>query len=252
MINAIIIDDAQNSIDASQIKLERHCPDIRVIQTCTKPTESIDAISFYKPDLVFLDVEMPAMNGFALLQQIPVINFEIIFVTAYNHYTLPAIRVNAFDYLEKPVDITLLKEAVERLKKKIQGRHSSSASHDAVLHLLKSMRQSQRPAGLALSSADGIEMVNMNDITWIESVNNYTRFHLTDGKKILVSKTLGEYEERLSKYDFIRIHRSHMINLHYLHKYYREDCLVELKNGIRLEVAVRKKQELMDLLKKMG
>jgi two-component system LytT family response regulator len=253
MISCVLIDDVQTSIDALQLKLEKHCPDIKVVQTFTDPGAVINSIDFYRPDVVFLDVEMPKLNGFALLQQLPVIDFEIIFVTAYNHYTLPAIRVNAFDYLEKPVNIKLLKEAIERLKKKL-GQHTNKLPGSPLAELLQSIRQLQpRPAELALSSADGIEMVNIDDIVWLESVNNYTRFYLINDKKLLVSKTMGEYEDRLKEYSFIRIHRSYIINLRQLYKYHREDSgYVEMKNGIKLEVAVRKKQELLDKLKEMS
>lgn len=254
MIKAILIDDSTASIEALEHKLKKHCPEIEIVQTCTDPFKAIEAISFYRPDVIFLDVEMPAMNGFALLQQLPVIDFEIIFVTAYNHYAIPAIRVNALDYLEKPVNVPLLKEAAERLHKKIKLQENKPASGEPeIKKLLEAIQHlPQKQAALALPSSGGIEMASLEDIVWLESVNNYTRFHFANGKKILVSKTIGEYEGRLKEFGFIRIHRSHIINLQYLHKYHRDDSNVEMKNGTMLEVAIRKKQELLDKLKTLS
>jgi two-component system, LytTR family, response regulator len=254
MITAILIDDSTSSIEALQLKLEKHCPDIEVVQTCTDPEKAIAAIGTYKPDVIFLDVEMPVMNGFTLLRQVAVIDFEIIFVTAYNHYAIPAIRVNALDYLEKPVSIKQLEEAVERLRVKLKSSLSRKKTGDAAIEkLLETIQQLPgKQASLALPSSEGIQMIDIGDIVWLESVNNYTRFHLKSNQRILISKTMGDYEDRLKDYGFLRIHRSYIINMSYLYKYHRNDGgFVEMKTGERLEIAVRKKQDLLDKLKEM-
>lgn len=254
-VSTILIDDSQSSIDALRLKLEKHCPQVKILQTCTDSREAINAIGLLKPQVIFLDVEMPTMNGFALLQQVPVIDFDIIFVTAYHHYAIPAIRISAFDYLEKPVNVKLLKEAVERLCRKIEERKTQRAEEQAsISRLIDSIRNIHyNPPSLALPSGDGIVLVTLKEIVWLEAVNNYTRFYLADERKILVSKTIGDYETRLASYEFVRIHRSHIINLHFLHRYHRDDGgYVEMKNGIRLEVAIRKRQELLERLKQMG
>jgi two-component system, LytTR family, response regulator len=259
VIQAIIIDDSQNSIDALQLKLSRHCPTIKVVYTCTEPAEAINAISFYRPDLLFLDIEMPLLNGFSLLKEVPDLQCEIIFVTAYNQYAIEAIRSNAFDYLLKPVDVTQLKNSIENLERKIAAKLTADETDERpTLHQLRILLQSVEASArnfsvLSLPSADGIELVQPDDIAWLESISNYTRFHFTDGKEKTSSKTLGEYEELLRAKNFIRIHRSYVINLKYLLKYHRGDGgFVELKDGTRLEVSIRKKQELLNKLKDLS
>lgn len=258
MIQAIIIDDSQNSIDALQLKLSRHCPSIKVVYTCTEPAAAINAISFYRPDLLFLDIEMPLLNGFSLLKEVPGLQCEIIFVTAYNQYAIEAIRSNAFDYLLKPVDVTQLKNSIQNLEKKIALKGSDIPGEQPTLHQLRVLLQSVEANArnfsvLSLPSADGIELVQPDDIAWLESISNYTRFHFTDGKEKTSSKTLGEYEDLLRTKNFLRIHRSYIINLKCLIKYHRGDGgFVELKDGTRLEVSIRKKQELLNKLKDLS
>lgn len=255
----MIIDDSQNSIDALQLKLSRHCPDVKVVHTCTEAVEAINAITFYKPDLLFLDIEMPFLNGFSLLKEIPDLQCEVIFVTAYNQYAIEAIRSNAFDYLLKPVDVKQLKSSIENLEKKISSKSANNNSGEQptlyqIRTLLQTVEANARQFSvLSLPSADGIELVQPDDIAWLESISNYTRFHFTDGKEKTSSKTLGEYEDLLRAKNFLRIHRSYIINLKWLIKYHRGDGgFVELKDGTRLEVSIRKKQELLNKLKDLS
>jgi two-component system, LytTR family, response regulator len=256
MLKAILIDDAQNAIDALQIKLEEKCPAVKVIATYTNPLTAINEIPELAPDVIFLDVEMPEITGFDLLQSLKEIPFEVIFVTAYNHYAIQAIRANACDYLEKPVNTKLLKEAVERLLARLEEKKKSGTPlhQQTLLQLFNSLQEiSQQKTQLPLTTIEGITMVQVADIMWVESLSNYTKFYISNAKPVTVSKTMGEFEEFLTKHNFFRIHRSTIVNLAYVHKYQRgEGGVVELKDSTRLEVSVRKKQEFLEKLSQMG
>jgi two-component system, LytTR family, response regulator len=256
MLKAILIDDSQNAIDALQIKLEENCPTVKVIATYTNPLAAINEIPELAPGVIFLDVEMPEMTGFDLLQSLKEIPFEVIFVTAYDHYAVQAIRTNAFDYLEKPVNTKLLKEAVERLLARLEEKKKSGIPlhQQTLLQLFTSLQEiSQQKTQLPLTTIEGITMVQVADIMWVESQSNYTKFYISNAKPVTVSKTMGEYEDFLARHNFFRIHRSTIVNMAYIHKYQRgEGGLIELKNGTRLEVSVRKKQEFLDRLSQLG
>ena len=256
MLKAILIDDSQNAIDALQIKLLENCPEVKIIATYTNPLTALNEIPELSPDIIFLDVEMPEMSGFDLLKGLKETNFEIIFVTAYNHYAVNAIRANAFDYLEKPVNVKLLKQAVERLLEKAEEKRKNGLPfhQQTLLQLFNSLQEiSQKKTMLPLSTSEGITMVSVTDIIWVESLSNYTKFYIQNAKPVTVSKTMGEFEDFLYQHNFFRIHRSTIVNLSYIHKYQRGDGgVIELKEGTRLEVSVRKKQEFLDRLSQMG
>jgi two-component system, LytTR family, response regulator len=258
MIKAILIDDSKNAIDALNIKLATHCPDVKVIASYTNPRDFINELDLHAPDIVFLDVEMPGLSGFSLLKELGDISFDIIFVTAHNHYAVNAIRAKALDYLEKPVNVKLLKEAMERLKEK---RNKNSANNHVPIHQQNLLdifntlqKANQKNNLLPLSTTDGILMADVNDIVWVESLSNYTKFYFHENKNVvLVSKTMGEFEPFLKNHDFFRIHRSTIINIKYIHKYQRgEGGTVVMKDGTTLEVSTRKKQEFLNRLMDNG
>jgi two-component system, LytTR family, response regulator len=254
-MNAIIIDDSQNAIDALCAKLQRHCPQLKIAATFTNPKEAVEAITLYNPDVIFLDVEMPQMDGFEFLQQLRNNKAEIVFVTAYNHYAIQAIRASAFDYLEKPVDVKQLKETVERLNKKLsESRKNQSHTIDSTLaeQLLESLQQLKiqtQQTTLSLAVSEGINIVQVAEIVRLESLSNYTKFYISDGKQIVVSKTMGEFEELLLQHNFFRVHRSHIINLNHLRHFHKNnEAWVEMKDGTRAEVSDRKRKELTERL----
>lgn len=243
MLTAIIIDDESSSRNALRQKLANYCPDIIVVAECEDGQEGIKNIEEKKPDILFLDVEMPRMNGFTMLQQLQNRNFELIFITAYDYYAIKAIKFSALDYLVKPVAIEDLTAAVA---KAVQKRRPASGNQRLELLLQNLMNEKKEQQRIAIPSMDGLQFVSMNDIIYLEAQSNYTIIYLQDAYKLTVSKTLKDFEELLPPAVFIRIHHSYMVNKNAVEKYIKgEGGQVVMKNGATLDVARRKKEEFM-------
>ncbi len=243
MLTAIIIDDESSSRNALRQKLANYCPGIIVVAECEDGLEGIKNIEEKKPDILFLDVEMPRMNGFTMLQQLHNRNFELIFITAYDYYAIKAIKFSALDYLVKPVAIEDLTAAVA---KAVQKRQQASGNERLELLLQNLMNEKKEQQRIAIPSMDGLQFVSMNDIIYLEAQSNYTIIYLQDAYKLTVSKTLKDFEELLPPAVFIRIHHSYMVNKNAVEKYIKgEGGQVVMKNGATLDVARRKKEEFM-------
>jgi two-component system LytT family response regulator len=244
-LKAILVDDELSSLQNLQQKLREFCPDVEVVATAQKPETAIVLIKQHKPDVIFLDIEMPRMNGFRMLDEIEDISFDIIFTTAYNHYAVDAIRISAFDYLTKPIAIKDLQNAVERLAKQ---RHLQTKDKLGVLKNSLSSNKSQDEK-IAIPTGEGLEFIVISNILHIESSSNYSKIYLQNGKSILVTKLLKDFEDMLQPYRFYRIHNSHLINLKYIEKYIKGDGgQVRLTNGKVIDVARRKKEEFLKLI----
>lgn len=245
ILRAILVDDELSSLQNLQSKLVEFCPDVKVVATAQKAEDAILFIRQHKPDVIFLDIEMPRMNGFRMLDELGELDFEIIFTTAYNHYAVDAIRISAFDYLMKPVAIKELQNALERLAK---YRQTHTRDKLDVLRQSLSPNKSQEEK-IAIPTNEGLEFIPIKNILHIESSSNYSRIFLTDGKNILVTKLLKDFEDILEPYNFFRVHNSHLINLAYIKKYIRgEGGQVEMQNGDVIDVARRKKEEFIRLI----
>lgn len=218
-LKAILIDDELPSLQNLQQKIIEFCPDINIIATAQKPEKAIQLIEQLRPDVVFLDIEMPRMNGFKMLEEIKEKDFDIIFTTAYNHYAIDAVRISAFDYLVKPVAVKDLQNSVGRLLKS-QSKQTPQKLDVLRQNLSGSRSQSDK---ITISTNDGVEFFEINQILRIESSSNYSKIYFKDGKHILVTKLLKDFEEILLPYRFFRIHNSHLINLTYIKKYIRGD-----------------------------
>lgn len=243
MLKAIIIDDEKNSRNALRQKLVNHCPEVTVIGECDNGEEGIKMIGISHPDIVFLDVEMPRMNGFTMLQQLPHYDFEIIFITAYDQYAIKAIKFSALDYLLKPVEVEDLKFAVEKVTKK---RKQVEGNKRVELLLQNFLEEKSANKRIAIASMDGLLFIATDDIIYLEANGNYTIFHIAGNRKITATKTLKDFEELLPASLFIRIHHSYLINKHGIEKYIKgEGGHVVMKNGVTLDVARRKKEEFM-------
>lgn len=243
MLTAIIIDDETSSRNTLRQKLHNHCPEVTIIAECENAEEGIENIEQKKPDIVFLDVEMPRMNGFTMLQHLKNKNFEVIFITAYDHYAIKAIKISALDYLVKPVEVEDLKTAVE---KAIQKRKQSPGNNRVELLLQNILDEKKEHQRIAISSMEGLQFVVTDDIIYMEANSNYTIFFLTGNRKITATKTLKDFEELLPASIFIRIHHSYLINKNGVEKYIKGDGgQVLMKNGVTLDVARRKKEEFM-------
>jgi len=244
-LRAILVDDEINSLQNLQQKLKEFCPAIQVIVTAQQPEEAILFIHHYKPDVVFLDIEMPRMNGFKLVDELEEVDFEIVFVTAYNHYAVDAIRISAFDYLIKPVGVKELQTCVDRL---LENRIRKTRERLTILKQGFSEKKSQDEK-IAVRTNDGLEFFDIKNIIRIESENNQTFVVLSDGQKISVAMQMRDLEEILVKYRFFRIHTAHLVNLSHIRKYKDgEGGEVIMQNGDTLHVSKRKKEEFQKLI----
>ncbi len=245
MIQAIIIDDERHSCDALKMLLEKCCPQIQVAATCHSAKAGIAKISELKPHLIFLDIEMPYLNGFQMLEQIPNIDFEIIFTTSYDQYAIKAFKFSALDYLLKPVDREELEKAVQKISKKINPFISQQLEI-----LLQKINQPSVPVlRIALPTMQGLEFIPVESIIHCTSSNNYTEFFLTDKKKLLVSRTLKEAEDMLADHAFIRVHHSHIVNLNAITKYVKgEGGYLVMADGSSIDVSRSRKELLMQKL----
>lgn len=244
-LKAILVDDELPSLQNLEHKIIEFCPDIKIIATAQKPENAIKLIEQIRPDVVFLDIEMPRMNGFKMLEEIKEKNFDIVFTTAYNHYAIDAVRMSAFDYLVKPVSVNDLQNSVERL---LKSHTKQTPEKLDVLRQSLSDSRSQKDK-ITISTNDGVEFIEINQITRIESSSNYSKIYFKDGKSILVTRLLKDFEEILLPYRFFRIHNSHLINLNYIKKYVRGDGgQVIMQNNEIIDVSRRKKEEFLRLI----
>ena len=243
MLKAIIVDDEEKSRENLKIHLEEFCKNVEVLATAKSVDEGINAIEAFRPDILFLDIQMQKETGFDLLNRIRKIDFEIIFTTAHAEYAIDAIKFSAIDYLLKPIDINDLKQAVRRVEKKLTNSNFKE-QFEMLLHNFKA--DNAENYKLAIPSSDGLIFINIKEIIYCEALSNYTKIHMKDGKFYLVSKTLKEYETLLSNYSFFRIHHAYIINTKEIKKYVRgEGGYVIMNNDVSIDVSKRKKEQFL-------
>lgn len=249
MINAIIIDDEPAARASLALEIKLHCPDIRIVAEAGSVIESIEVIQANKQaDLLFLDIQLSDGSGFEILQNIDFQNYKIIFTTAYSEYALRAIKFAPLDYLLKPIDAEELIKAVE---KALQIRQPEF--NEQLRRLLLQVNTNQAPARIALATSDGIHLYFVKNIIRCASDGNYTTVFFDDGSKLLIAKTLKDLETLFTPFHFERIHKSHLVNLDHLRRYYNRFAgEVEMSDGSILPVAQRKKAQLLDLLNNMN
>jgi two-component system, LytTR family, response regulator len=246
-IKTILVDDEANNLAFLKSLLDEHCSNIEIIETTTDPNDGLLMIQELKPQLVFMDIDMPGMTGFELLKKLEPLNFEVIFVTAYNQYALEAFEYNAVGYVTKPIVTEKLIAAVEKASKKIADHKYT----EHIFSLLENVQQKNNTDKIALPTMQGLQFVKIEQINYCESNGNYTQFYLTDKSKILVSRQLGEYEKLLPTDTFVRIHDKHLINLSCIKEYIKGNGgEVILEDGARLTVAARRKEELLSRFEK--
>lgn len=242
MITAVIIDDEPKGRLALRQKLENYCANVSVIGEATDGIDALSVIEKLKPELIFLDIEMPRMNGFEMLNELKEKNFHIIFTTAYDQYAIKAIKYAAFDYLLKPVDIEELKTAIERISNTstIETKKQAELLQQNILNPKKLLNK------LAIPTLEGLLFFDINEIIQLEANSNYTIIHFSGKQKITASKTLKDFEELLPPDIFFRTHHSHLINLNYIKKYIKGDGgQIEMQNGNFVDVSRRKKEEFL-------
>ncbi|WP_295122486.1 LytTR family DNA-binding domain-containing protein [uncultured Chitinophaga sp.] len=246
-IKAVIIDDEQHCVDALKTMLQKKFPHVTVLGGASSVEEGKGLIDELRPDLVFLDVEMPYQNGFELLKLFDKVDFDVIFTTAYEQYALKAIKFNALDYLLKPFGISDLQDALQKFTNRRNGKAadgSVAAPIEMFLQNMKTMQHSNKK--IALPTLNGLVFMPVQSIVRCESTGNYTKIFFTDRKQLLVSKPLKEFEELLSDIDFFRIHNSHLINLQQMDSYIQgEGGFALMSDGTQVEVSRRRKAEFL-------
>jgi len=242
MIRAVIIDDEPHCIRALLRDLQLNCPIVEVTDTCHSAKEGIQSVKHHQPDLVFLDVEMPWMNGFEMLEMLGEINFSIIFTTAHDEFAAKAFRISAVDYLLKPIDASDLKAAVLKVERKLE--EGSGVRH--IANLLSNIRQPSGHQKIALPQREGYEFVDVGSIVYCSAEGAYTKVMILDKKPMLISRTLGDVEELLPQEMFQRVHHSSLVNVDYISQFLRTDGgYVVLKTGEKLSVSKAKRENLM-------
>jgi two-component system LytT family response regulator len=247
-IKAIIVEDEKSNRDNLAKLLSEYCRDVKLVAQCKSAIEGRKAICELDPDLVFLDIEMPGGSGFSMLESIGEINVEVIFVTAFNHYGIKAVKFCALDYLLKPIDILELSQAVEKVEKRL----SEKSENLRMKTMLNNQQGKMANPKIALPLSDKIEFIEISSIIRCEGEGNYTHIYLSNGESILASKTLKEFDELLSDYNFLRTHQSHLINLNEVKSYIKSDGgYIKMKDGSTVSISRQRKEMVLEKLKEL-
>ncbi len=247
MIKTIIVDDENNAREFLDKMLQRYFPNkFYVCCLVDSVDDAIHAIEQYQPDLIFLDIQMPNKNGFELFKELKTIDFEVIFTTAHSEYAIEAIKRSALDYLLKPINYIDLLGAVTRYENKAK-KENQQKQFNVLLENIDSGDVAFKK--MAISTDTGIDFIKFNSILYIEAQNNYSKLFLIDGGSLIASKTLKYFEEILPKELFFRIHKSYLINLNFVKRFYKiDDFLIELSTGQKLPVSIRKKESFLNAI----
>jgi two-component system, LytTR family, response regulator len=250
MIKAVLIDDEVNALEVLEMQLNNYCTGISIVEKCEGGEKGIAAIKQHKPDLVFLDIEMPRKNGFDVLSETRGLTYDVVFTTAYDQFAVKAFKYAALDYLLKPVDILELQAAVEKAKSK----KGNAGMDDKIKMLFEqlSLAQPQLSQRIALPVGDAMQLFAPDDIIRCESDSNYTYIFLAAGKKVLLAKTLKEIEETLRGLSFFRVHQSHLVNMNHISKVVKgEGSYLTMTDGASIPVSRNKKEAFMELLRRV-
>ncbi len=242
MLRAIIIDDEQKGINSIKLLIEKFIKDVKVVAETTEPEKGIELIEDFKPEIVFLDIKMPHMDGFELLHQLKFKGFSLIFTTAHNEFGLQAIKNNALDYLLKPIDSDDLEIAISKVRAR-QEHKVQIPDYDRLFAELNLTSNSKIP----FHTKEKVEYVNKNDIIRLESDSNYTIVYKADGTKFMISKSIGEYEQILcgSENNFMRVHQSHILNLKYVSKYIKDSAVIITRDNAEVPLSKTKKDDFI-------
>lgn len=246
MIRGIIVEDEKHSRETLRGMLDRYCKNVEIVAETDSYRGGLKEIREHHPDVVFLDIQMPDGSGFRMLEELDEIDFEIIFTTAFDQFAIKAIKYSALDYLLKPID----PEELVRALKKVETKLSNQKVNQNIQVLLDNIKaRDADPHKIILSTSEKIHIIETDQIIRCESDNYYTNFFLSDGKKILVSKTLKENEQLLSDHNFIRPHKSHLVNVKYIKGFLKYDGgYIEMTDGSRIPVSRRKREKIIDVI----
>lgn len=239
MIRTILIDDEPDSVQLMRLHIEKHFPQLDIVGTFNSSTKALQEVTSLQPDLLFLDIEMPLINGFDLLEKLMPVEFSVVFVTAYNDFAIKAFRFNALDYLVKPVNIEELTEVVTKVEK----RHHIQRDQ---LQVLQQQFKKGSITKIAIPSQTGVTFIDLKDIVLIEAKSNYSDLVLIDKRRILVSKTLKDIQFVLEQQQFLRVHRQYIINLNEVKHFNRNESLLTMTSGDVLPVSRLQKDKLIE------
>ena len=246
-LNCIILDDEPGNVQLLKNMLQLHCPRLHILAAETDARKGISLVRELQPQLLFLDIEMPHLNGFETLKSLEPVSFEVIFVTAYSHYAVEAFDVQATGFLTKPVNSEKLVAVVQAAAQRIEQK----AINKNLFSLLEQNTKSATPNKIPLSTSNGLVFVKVSDIMYCESSGNYTNFFLNNEGKIVVSRQLGEYEKLLPENEFMRVHDKYIINLSFIREYIKGNGgEVILENGKEIPVASRRKEDFLSLFER--
>lgn len=243
-IDVVLIDDERNSLEMLEWLLKTYCPEANILAMCESAEQGMTAISAYKPDLVFLDIEMPRMNGFDMLEKIGDLKFEVVFTTAYDQFAVRAFRYSALNYLLKPVDPEELQTTFQRMKEK-----KAVPSREQIELLFQSLAVRNTPVErIALSTHDGLVFVQTRDIAYCRAESNYTHVILADGQDILVARTLKDLDDTLAGKDFFRVHNSYLVNINHIIRFVRGDGgYIVMPDKAEITISRGKREEFFQL-----
>jgi len=241
-LKALIIDDEHHCRENLKMVIDDFCPELEVIGLANGANEGRDLLKLHSPDVIFLDVMMPNEDGFAFLKSLNKREFSVIFTTAHNEFALKAIKASAVDYLEKPINIEELQTAISKLQP------NQKKDNPGIQEFLEKLSQHDSQKKIAVPTRDGLTLINTNEIIHLDADESYTTIYLSNGKRLVSSKTIKIYEEHLPKSDFYRIHKSHIINVtHHLLEFSRsEGNMAIMSNGKHIPVSRRKVAEFVE------
>ena len=248
-ITSIIIDDEPNNVQNLQTLLQMHCPDVKVLAAAQNADDGVAAIKQHKPALIFLDIQMPVKSGFDVLTEFAEPDFEVIFITAYDQYGIQAIKFSALDYLLKPINITELKNAIDRAGKKIKAKDKDHKLENLIANIMLGQREVPK---IALPTLKETRYIKVDEIIRCEASDNYTTFYTITAEQILVCKTLKEFAELLQQHGFIRAHQSHLVNVEFVKSLLKEDGgVLQMNDGVKIPISRQNKDDVKAALKQM-
>lgn len=242
MLRAIVIDDEQKGINSIKLLIEKYIKDVKVVAETTEALRGINLVEDYKPDIVFLDIKMPHLDGFEFLKKLQFRDFSLVFTTAHQEFGLQAIKNNALDYLLKPVDIEDLENAVNKVRKRIKNKEVAPDMQK----LFDELRQSEHQK-ILFHTKDKAEYLSKSNLIRLEANSNYTKIFALDNVKLMVSKTLGDYETLLCSKDshFMRVHQSHILNLNHVTKYLKDSGTIITKDNYSVPLSKNKREDFV-------
>jgi two-component system LytT family response regulator len=247
LLSALLVDDEKNGRENLAGLIRSHCPNIRIVAEAASVEQAIRAIQEHRPQLIFLDIEMPGGNGFQLLEYFKDFPFEVIFVTAYDNYAIRAIRFSASDYILKPINLNELVAAVEKVSERIRNRSENERIRQLYLNTM-------HPANpkIGLPTGERVEFVEVKSIVRCQGESNYTHIYFADRKPILTAKSLIEFEELLAEYGFVRVHKTHLVNLNQVTSFTKNDGgVLLLSNGDSVAISRRRKDFTLEQIRKI-